>query len=149
MLSNRLMQSIEDHWEEIAAGTIRRIQEEDVPRMQKLPESELQRWAHGILKALRSWPPAGEDENLENQYKGLGRLRFEKSVPMYEVIRCLHILKLNIIEFARDHEFGQTPLAIYAHEEMEHRIGLFFDWLLYNIVRGYEEARRQAALMES
>jgi hypothetical protein len=61
----------------------------------------------------------------------------------------LHILKLKIIEFARNHEFGQTPLAIYAHEEMEHRIGLFFDWLLYNIALGYEEARRHASLLES
>src|SRR5437867_48230 len=130
MLSHRLIQSIEDHWEEIAAGTIRRIrEEEDVPHMQTLPDAELRRWAHGILEALRSRPLAGDDENLASQYKALGRLRFEKCVPMHEVIRCLHILKNKTIEFGRDHEVGQIPFSIYNQEELQHHAGLFFDWL--------------------
>jgi hypothetical protein len=79
------------------------------------------------------------------EYRDRGRLRFETSVNLYEVVRCLHILKLKILEFVRNRGFAQSSIEIYAQEEIEHYVGLFFDWALYNIVRGYEEAQHTAA----
>src|SRR5579863_6562409 len=147
MLLNKLIRSLETRWEEIAAGAIRRIRrDEDVPHMQKLSERELVNWAHGILDALKSWELAGEDENLALESNDMGRLRFESAVPLYEVVRCLHILKLRVIGFAREHAFAQNTLEIYAEQELEYRVGLFFDWLLYHVALGYEQARRRAAL---
>ncbi|HXI39320.1 MAG TPA: hypothetical protein VNH19_13080 [Candidatus Limnocylindrales bacterium] len=146
MYSNRLIQSIEDHWEEIAAEAIRRIRkEEDVPHIQKLSDVELQRWARDILNALQRKALGNDDETLAREYQGLGRLRFETSVNLYEVVRCLHILKIKIIEFVRNRGFAQNSMEIYAQEELEHCIGLFFDWVLYNIVRGYEDAQQCSA----
>lgn len=146
MYSNRLIQSIENHWEEIAAAAIRRIRkEEHVPHIQKLSDVELQNWAHDILNALQ-WKALGnDDKTLTSEYQELGRLRFETSVNLYEVVRCLHILKIKIIEFVRNRGFAQNSMEVYAQEELEHCIGLFFDWALYNIVRGYEEAQQRAA----
>ena len=147
MFSNRLTQLIETHWDDIAAETIRRIRDdEDVPHMQKLSDLDLLNWARGILVGLKSWPLTGEDGRLEIQYNELGRVRFENSVPLYEVVRCLHILKLKVSGFVRDHAFAQNALELYSQEELEHNVGLFFDWLLYTIARGYEEARQRAAV---
>jgi hypothetical protein len=146
MLAAKLIRSVETRWEEIATETIRRIRsDEDVPNMHKLSEEELLNWAHSIVEALKSWEVGGEDESLAVKYNALGRLRFESSVPLYEVVRCLHILKLRVIGFIRDHAYAQNTLEIYALEEFEHRVGLFFDWLLYNVAVGYEEARRHTA----
>ena len=114
--------------------------------MQKLSDPDLLNWAREILVALKSWTLAGEDERLAIQYNELGRVRFENSVPLYEVVRCLHILKLRVTGFVRDHAFAQNALELYAQEELGHNIGLFFDWLLYTIARGYEEARQRAAV---
>jgi hypothetical protein len=36
-------------------------------------------------------------------------------------------------------------IELYAEEELEHRVGRFFDFMLYHVVRGYEAAMRRAA----
>ena len=143
MYTNRLIRSIEVHWEEIAEDTIRRIRkEEDLPHMQKLSDLELRNWAHGLLETLQSRALAGSDESVADAYRELGRLRFETSVNLYEVVRCLHILKIKTIEFVRNRGFAQNSIEVYAQEELEHSVNLFFDWVLYNIVHGYEAAQR-------
>ena len=148
--NNKLIRLVETHWEEIAAGTIRRIRsDEDVPHMQELSDPELVDWARRILEALKSWELTGGEESLAIEYNELGRLRFERSVPLYEVVRCLHILKFRVIGFVRDNAFAQNALELYAQGELEHHVGLFYDWLLYNVARGYEQARRRAALLTS
>ena len=147
MFPNRLTHFIEAHWDDIAAGTMTRIRDdEDVPHMQKLSDPDLLSWARGILVALKLWTSASEDGRLANQYNQVGRVRFENAVPLYEVVRCLHILKFRVIGCVRDQAFAQNALELYAQEELEHHVGLFFDWLLYTIARGYEEARQHAAV---
>jgi hypothetical protein len=36
-------------------------------------------------------------------------------------------------------------VEVHAEEGLEHRLDRFFDWLVYHLVRGYEEALRKAA----
>ena len=147
MFPNRLIHLIETHREDIATGAILRIRDDkDVPHMQKLSDLELVHWARGILVALTSWVLAGDDKRLLIPYNELGRVRFENSVPLYEVVRCLHILKCRVSGLIRDQAFAQNALELYAQEELEHHVGLFFDRLLYTIARGYEEARQRATV---
>ena len=50
MVSLRLIQSIEAHWEEIALNAARRVRQDvDVPHMAKLSDYELRDWVHTIL----------------------------------------------------------------------------------------------------
>lgn len=84
-------------------------------------------WARGILEALKSWALAGGDGSRALEYNELGRLRFQRSVALYEVVRCLRILKTRVIGFVRDHAFAENALELYAQEELEHQVGLFFD----------------------
>ena len=77
--------------------------------MQKLSDPDLLNWARGILVALKSWTLAGEDERLAIQYNELGRVRFENSVPLYEVVRCLHILKFRVIGVFATRRLHRTP----------------------------------------
>lgn len=141
MLSNRLIQLVEDHWERIAVAAMQQIRREsELSRMAKLPDSELRDWARGILKSLESWPGPNQDKKLAKRYEELGRRRIEESVPLHESVRGLHILKWKIIEFVRNQGFGPTSVDIYSEEELEHRVSFFFDWLLYHIARGYDAA---------
>jgi len=45
----------------------------------------------------------------------------------------------------RNQGMGHTTMEIYAEEELEHRLGKFFDCLVYRLVHGYEIALRKAA----
>lgn len=79
----------------------------------------------GILEALQVKTASGDNETLASEYRGLGRFRFETFVNLCEVVTCLHILKLRIIEFVRDRGFAQNAIQVYAQEEFEHQVGLF------------------------
>lgn len=147
MLSTRLIQLIEDHWEGITGGTIRQIRSD--PRLlhiRNLPETELREVGRNILKNLGHWLTANRQEQriVEEQYEGMGRVRFAESIPLHECVRSLQIVKQKVVEFMRDHEFAQSSVSIYAEEELEHRLNEFFDDLVYHEVLGYEGALRKA-----
>jgi hypothetical protein len=42
------------------------------------------------------------------------------------------------------HLFDKNTLALYAEEELDRRLGRFFDLLTIHMVRGYEKALRSA-----
>jgi len=146
MLSRTLVQMIEDHCEQITNRILRhQRQDPELIQVKKLPESELRDRAGEVLKNLGHWLSAGREAEVSSRYERLGHRRFEEAIPLYEVVRSLHILKTNMIEFVREQGIGQNPVQLYAEEELEHRIGLFFDEAVYHTVHGYETALRQKA----
>jgi hypothetical protein len=144
MLSHRLIQCIEDHSEQLTEEVIRRIrQDPELTHIGKLPSSDLREWRSGLLRNLGAWL-AGEDRgNLKRQYEELGSERCQGGIPLHECVRSLHILKHEIVDFARNQGFAQSSVEIYAEEELERRVDRFIDFLLYHLVRGYEAALRE------
>ena len=148
MLSHRLIQTIEDHSGTITTAVIDQIrQDPELKHMAALPEVELRDWGYGILRNLGNWLVADRDARLAGRYEGLGRLRFEESVPLHEAVRALHMLKDKAVDYVRKGGFGYHAFEAFAEEELEYLVGRFFDWLVYHLVRGYEEALRDAAHM--
>ena len=148
MLSARLIQLIEENWEGITSATIRQIRSDPkLLHIRNLPETELREVGRGILKNLGHWLTANRSEQhvIEEQYEGIGRVRFAERVPLHECVRALQIVKQKVVEFMRDHEFAQSTVSIYAEEELEHRLNEFFDDLTYHEVVGYETAMRVAS----
>lgn len=146
MLSDRLIKLIEDHWGQISATVINRIRHD--PRLihiRRLPEAELTEVGQNIFMNLGHWLTAPHHDELEKRYESLGRLRYQESVPLYEVVHALHIVKSQLIQFAHDHGLGQTSIDLYSEQELEQRVNRFFDELVYHMVHGYETAFRHAA----
>ena len=50
-----------------------------------------------------------------------------------------------MLEYVEEHIFSKTILELHAEEEIERRLGRFFDLLTVHLVRGYERALRKAA----
>jgi hypothetical protein len=50
-----------------------------------------------------------------------------------------------VLEYVEEHIFSKTILELHAEEEIERRLGRFFDLLTVHLVRGYERALRKAA----
>ncbi len=147
MLSAKLIQLIEDHWEGITSSILRQLRSDPkLLHISRLPDSELRDTGRTMLKNLGACLTANRQDwrCLEEQYEGIGRVRFAEHVPLHESVRALQIVKKKVVEFMRDHEFAQSTVAIYAEEELEHRLNEFFDDLIYFQVRGYETALRQA-----
>jgi len=146
MLSIRLVQLIESHWEEIAARVVAEVKKQpETPLLAQRPESELRSWCHDILENLDSQLAAHREDQLERRYRVFGRRRFEENIPLHEAVMRLQILKWEIFNFVHEQGFAMTVLELYREEELQVLIGRFFDGLVYQVVRGYEEALRVAS----
>ena len=146
MLSVRLMQLIEGHWEEIANRLIVAIRSHpDTQGLAVRPEIEIREWCREILQNLGYLLTASKEDEVKRRLRVLGRMRFEENIPLHEAVLRVQILKDKILGFVHDQGFPLTALEIYAEEELERRIGRFFDAVTYHIVCGYERAQSVAA----
>jgi hypothetical protein len=145
MIHRKLVQLVHDHVERIATRAIQSIhQDECLISVRRLPEWELRDWAKLVLRSLVDWPVQADDHELSECYETLGKQRFQDSIPLHEAIRRMHHLKWAVVNWVRDQGFPQSSVDLYALEEFEHHVNLFFDHLVFYIARGYEEARQDA-----
>ena len=146
MVSGRLIHLIEAHQEQIASSVIQEIrQHPDLVHLRKLPDAELRERGQQILENLDHWLGAGHTAEIAHRYETIGKARFEESIPLHESVRALAITKDKMIDFVNQHGLTKTPVELYAEEELERRVGRFFDELTIHMVRGYEAAWRRAA----
>jgi hypothetical protein len=145
MLSMRLVEAIETHWGEIASRLYREVKRR--PEMRTLaqrPESELREWCREILENLGRLLSTRHDPEVERRFQVWGRTRFEENVPLHEVILRVQLLKAEIVTFVHEYGLAGNALELYQEEELYERVGRFFDAVVYQEVRGYEEAMRVA-----
>ena len=150
MLAPHLIQLIERHWEEISNRLIAAIrQHPDMEQLSQRPEVDIKEWCQSLLEDLGYLISAPKREEVKRRFEVLGRTRFEENIPLHEAVLRFHLLKDKIVEFVHEQGFPMTSLELYAEEELEHRIGQFFDALVYRLVRGYEDAMKRAKLLAS
>jgi hypothetical protein len=145
MLSARLVRLIETHHKQIGDRILRDIaRQPDLTHLQRVPETEVRERGQLILEHLGEWL-AGNAEELGRMQEEVGRRRFEQTIPLHEAVRALCIVKYHVIEFIEEQGIPRDSLGLYAEEELEHRLGLFFDNMIVHLVRGYEAAWHRAA----
>lgn len=142
MLPSNLIRMISDHWEHIARRVLRQIGSDPrLVEMGRLPEGELLERTREILQNLGVWLVSREQEIAE-RYEALGRRRFEEGIPLHEVVSALQLIRENMIQYVRDQIFADSPLELYAEGELDRGSARIFDRIIYNFVRGYEQAMR-------
>jgi len=146
MLSGKLIHLIEVHQEQIAANVLEEIRRHPgLTDLRMLSEVELRQRGQQILEHLGHWLTAEHEAEIEQRYELLGRARFEEGIPLYQSVRALAIIKNKMIDFVHDQGLARTSVDLYAEEELERRVGRFFDELTIHMVRGYETASRRTA----
>jgi len=76
----------------------------------------------------------------------VGRERLEQAVPLHECVRDLCVLRETLLDYVEEHTFNKDSVELYAEEELDRRVGRFFDLLIVHLVRGYERAAERAAV---
>jgi hypothetical protein len=146
MISGRLVHLIETHATEILDRVVYRIRhEDDMPHIRALLDSELREWNLELLERLGHWLSPSNQEDLAHRYERLGKLRFEQDIPLHESVRGLCLLREKTLDFAEEHMASNSSVELFAEEELDRRLGAFFDLLITHLVRGYERALRRAA----
>ncbi len=150
MLSTKLVQLIETHWDTIAQRLIVAVRSHpDMQELAKRPRLELREWCRDILENLGDLLSAKDHEEQQQRYRVLGKTRFEENVPLHEAVLRFHMLKELVIEFIHEQGFPVNAMQLYAEEELELQLGRFIDAGVYHVVRGYENALRRAARLAS
>ncbi len=146
MLSTKLVQLVQDHWQEIASRLIQAVRKHpDMSHLAGRPDAELREWCRQLLENLEYLLSVSKDQDVKRRFQVLGRMRYEENVPLHEAVLRVQMLNDKIIGFVHEQGFPTTALNLYAEEELEQRISRYFDALLYHLVRGYEDAQRLAA----
>jgi len=147
MLSSRLVQLIENNWEEIANRLISSVRKHpEMSNLTRKTDAEMREWCRLILQDLDYLLAGSKEQEVRRRFEVLGRLRFEEQIPLHEAVLRFHMLKNKIIGFVHEQGFPMSAMHLYAEEELELRIGRFFDDCVYHVVRGYEHAMRVARL---
>jgi hypothetical protein len=150
MLSTKLVQLIEAHWDTIGQRLITAVRNHpDMQELAKRPQIEIREWCRDILENLGDLLTAKDHEEQQQRYRVLGKTRFEENIPLHEAVLRFHILKELVIEFIHEQGFGVNAVQLYAEEELELRLGRFIDAGVYYVVCGYENALRRAARLAS
>lgn len=146
MISPKLIHLLEDHWEAVSARFCRQLRgEPGLTHLKKLPESELNETCKKLVSNIGHYLTLRQTTGIGAEYERVGRDRFREGIPLSEAIRGLQILKEAAVGYLRDQGLFDTSVDIYAEEEMEHQIGVFFDHLVYHLALGYEVAQARAA----
>jgi|GEM_PF-2151263 hypothetical protein len=141
MYAETLPQLIQDHRGQIVSGAIDRVRLE--PELAGLIDSrcDVAAWFHRIIEALDRWPGIATDNQAERLHLAFGEACARNAIPLHQLLRALHLLKSRIVDFARSQGMARNALEIYVEEELENRVSFFFDWVLYQVVLGYESVR--------
>lgn len=148
MISGRFVHLIETHWDRILVRIVEQIRREpELVHLQKLLDSETHGWDEQLLENLGFWLTAENQEELAHKYEALGRLRFEQGIPLDESVRAVCIIRGRILAYVDEHIASTSSVELYAVEELERRLGRFFDLLVVHLVRGYERALRRSVAL--
>jgi hypothetical protein len=148
MISGRFVHLIETHWDRILVRIVEQIRREpELVHIRELLASEAREWGEQLLEHLGFWLTAENQEELARQYEAMGKLRFEQGIPLDESVRALCIIRGRILAYVDEHIASTSSVELYAVEELERRLGKFFDLLLVHLVRGYERALRRSVAL--
>lgn len=141
MFPQTLPQLLQDHREQVVAGALDRVRRE--PPLADLVHSrcDVADWFRRIVESLDRWPSIATDAEAEQLHSSFGETCARNGIALHQVVRGLHLLKSRIVDFAHSQGMARNSLEIYVEEELENRVSFFFDWLLYQVVVGYESMR--------
>jgi hypothetical protein len=145
MISGKYVHLIETHWESIIARIIDQIRRE--PELAHLHEAisrQTREWGEDLLEHLGHWLTSPSQQDLVHHYEHLGKARFEEAIPLCQCVRAVCIMREKTLEFIEEHVASNSSVELYAEEELDRRLGRFFDVLLVHMVRGYEREWHKA-----
>ncbi len=141
MLSDRLVQIIQDHARELTQGVLNDLAKN--PRTaayHMLPRTELHNRVYDVYRNLGQWITEKAEGPVSSTYMALGRTRRAEGIPLQQVVQALIVTKRHIVSYVRSSLPVDTAVELHQEEELNLMLGRFFDNAIYFTVKGYEQA---------
>ena len=158
MIAAKLIELIEIHANSLTKDVTQDLSTSPrTPGFRAVRGEELEQRIFQLLHHLGDWIGRPKSERVEDEFSEWGRRRFGQSIPLSEIVYAIIILKQHLRRYIRDNglvdaAFPRTegdyvlPIHLHGLQDLNTRVGEFFDEALYYLTRGYEaEARLSAA----
>jgi hypothetical protein len=141
MLSSRLLQRVEQHWDAIARAVVEQARTDpNTPHHQLLDEEEVYARARELAHTLGVWLTSGDESALARRYHEVGKARHAEGVSLAEVVYKLLLIERKTVEYIQAENLHQTSVDIYAELKMVRALQRFFAIVIHSVVTGYEQA---------
>ena len=158
MIAARLVEMIEIHASRLAADVTRDLATNPrTPGFRKASREELEQRVYRIFHHLGNWIGDPAASSIEAEFWEWGSRRFDQGIPISEIVYAIIVLKRHLRRYVHDNglvdaAFPRTdgdyvlPMHLHSLQDLNTRLGEFFDEALYYLTRGYEaEARVSTA----
>ena len=150
MIAAKLIELIEIH-----AGRLTHDAAQDLitnrrtPGFANVPREELESRLFELVHHLGNWIGDPKSDRVEAEFLGWGRRRFDQLIPLSEIVYAIIILKQHLRRYIRDNGLVDAafpridgdyllPMHLHSLQDLNVRVGEFFDEALYYLARGYE-----------
>jgi hypothetical protein len=157
MLGARLLQLIEAHAGPLSRDVVDDLMtNERTPTFRRLNAADVETRVSALFYGLGKWIGDADEDAVRDEYEDMGRVRFRQGVPVSELIYALLIMKSHLRGYIREHALVDfagdrvapqelLPLELHSIQDINYRVGEFFDRALYHLARGYEAEARDVA----
>ena len=155
MIAEKLVELIEIHAERLSADVAQDLVTNERTRgFRAVPRKELEERIFRLVHNLGDWINHSRSEKVQAEFDDWGRRRFSQGIALSEIVYAIIVLKQHLRSYIRDNglveaSFPRTetdyvlPMHLNSLQELNARVGDFFDEALYYLARGYEEQARQ------
>jgi hypothetical protein len=146
MIYSKLVKLVEDNQEELTKRSYKELlSREETLRYRNVPADILEERISDVYSMLVSWlnkeKRAG---NIRKYYTDLGKRRFHEGIPLSEVVIAFMLLKRHLWLFVTEKQFFDSTYECYQALELNNKVVLFFDRIIYFTALGYEEELAKA-----
>ena len=150
MIAAKLVELIELHANRLTTDVTHDLATHPrTPGFRTVPRDELEQRVFQILHHLGNWIGDATSPRVEAEFAEWGSRRFDQGIPISEIDYAIILLKRHLRRYIRDNglvdaAFPRTesdyvlPMHLYSLQDLNARVGEFFDEALYHLARGYE-----------
>ena len=155
MISAKLVELIEIHASQLTKDVAQDLATN--PRTQgfrTVSRQDLEQRVFQIFHHLGNWIGDAKSAKVGAEFSEWGRRRFDQGISLSEIVYAIIVLKQHLRRYIRDNGLVEAafpptdreyvlPMHLHSLQDLNARVGEFFDEALYYLASGYEQAARR------
>ncbi len=138
----QLLEIIKDNANELSRRTCKDLLSMDETKGYRMFSYEvIYERVFDVFNRLSSW--LGLDNHtaseIQKVYTELGRKRYREGLPLHEVVLAFMLIKRHLWVFIQEKQFFETTYEFSQALDLNNKVVLFFDRVIYFVTMGYEE----------
>lgn len=146
MIYQKIVELIQANADHLTKRLMRDILSREETRSYKtLPEKEVYWRVFDVYSRLDSWLSKDKEKGeIKQHYTKLGAQSYNEDIPLSDLVMMLLLIKRHLWIFVMENQFFSSSFELSQALELNNKVVLFFDRVIYFAVMGYEEEMRKS-----